>query len=730
MRTIKFDTPASNFSEALPIGNGRLGAMIFGSEQRERIALNADSIWYGGPQERCNESAKEYLPQIRALIFDGKIQEAQGLMTLALSGTPQSERPYQTAGDLFIDWGRPHISDYRRELDLEEGIVKVSYRQEENRISKEYFASYPAQVIAVRLTSLVPGGLNFTVMMTRERYYDGTGALGGDGIKLWGNTGENGIRFMIGVKAAVTGGETKVIGEHLLVRNADEAVLYLAIETSFYEKGDLEQAVRSRLQDAADAGWQKIRQSHVEDYRALYDRVDFKLEGESDFTKEGTPSQLQYVTDYFQFGRYLCISASRPGSLPSNLQGIWNTSMTPPWDSKYTININTEMNYWPVESCNLSECHLPLFEHLKRMRERGSAVAEKMYGCRGFVAHHNTDIWADCAPQDIYLPASYWVMGGAWLSTHIWKHFCYTQDAAFLQDMYPVIRDAVLFFHDYLIEYEGQYVTCPSVSPENTYILPSGESGCVCYGATMDTEILKDLFGCFLKASEALGIEDEFTARTKQIAEKLPPYRIGGHGQLMEWCEDYEEQEPGHRHISHLYALHPSDQITPDGEPELSKAAAKTLERRLQYGGGHTGWSCAWIVNMYARLWDGEQAWSNLQKMFEKSTFPNRMSNHPMGPGFVFQIDGNYGATSGISEMLLQSSETRTILLPAIPKAWESGSVRGLVMYGGAEVNMEWKRGEIVKCVIHGKNECRTVICWNGHKKEIALHPGMTETVV
>lgn len=720
MYQITFDKPAADWNEALPIGNGRLGAMIFGSHQRERVQLNADSIWYGGPQERTNADAKANLPEIRKLLMeDGNIAEAQKLMTFAMSATPQSQRPYQTAGDLWIDWGGQSEEDFGRRLDMDEGVVNVSYRVGDALITKEYLASYPAQVMAVKLKSSVPGGLSFNVMMTRDRYYDGTGRLDESSIELWGNGGECGVRFAVGVKGKTVGGSVQVIGEHLLVEQADEAVLYIAIETSYYEKGDLHIAVRERLARAADTGYERLRREHVEDYRALFGRVDFSLGDASD-------EELNYVKNYFQFGRYLSISASRPGSLPATLQGIWNASMTPPWDSKYTININTEMNYWPVEGCNLSECHLPLFEHLKRMRERGSKVAQEMYGCRGFVAHHNTDIWADCAPQDIYLPASYWVMGGAWLSTHIWKHYIYTRDRAFLADMYAVLRDAVLFFHDFLVEYQGKYVTCPSVSPENTYRLPSGMSGCVCVGATMDAEILRDLFDGFLRASKELGIEDGIVERTKELLAGLPEYRIGKYGQIVEWWDDYEEQEPGHRHISHLYALHPSNQITVDQTPELAAAAAKTLERRLANGGGHTGWSCAWIVNMYARLWDGEKAWENLQKMFEKSTFPNRFSTHPWGTTGTFQIDGNYGSASGIMEMLLQSSEERTILLPAIPERWSSGSVRGLVMASGAEVTMSWKDGKITACEILGKHEFCTEIYMDKKPVKVTLHPGET----
>lgn len=720
MRKLTFDAPAADWNEALPIGNGRLGAMIFGGAGHERVQLNDDSIWYGGPQDRCNPDAKTYLPEVRRLILEqGDLPAAQELMTYALSGTPQSQRPYQSAGDLWLDWSDKENENFHRALDLEQGLATAEYTAGGGTVRKEYLASYPAGVLAIRLSTTAPAGLHFAAMLTRERYYDGTGALGADGICLWGSGGEGGVRFTIGLRAEAVGGTCKVIGEHLLVDGASEATLYLAIETSFYEKGDLTRAAAAKLNAAAALGYAALRRDAVADYKRLYDRVELTL-GDGQ-----TPDpELQNVTDYFQFGRYLTIAGSRPGSLPSNLQGIWNSSMTPPWDSKYTININTEMNYWPTESCNLPECHLPLFELLKRMRPRGAEVAKAMYGCRGFVAHHNTDIWADCAPQDIYPPATYWVMGAAWLCMDIWRHYAYTGDKAFLAELYPVLKDAVLFFHDYLVEYQGKLVTCPSVSPENTYILPSGVAGCVCAGATMDNEMLRELFGDYLKASEVLGIEDGQTAKSREILEKLPPLQIGKHGQIVEWWQDYEEWEPGHRHISQLYALHPGHEITPDKTPELAEAARKTLERRLQYGGGHTGWSCAWIVNMYARLFDGENAWKNLQKLFAKSTFPNHMTNHPAGDGFVFQIDGNFGAASGIVEMLLQSDADRTILLPALPARWSAGQVRGLVLYGGATVEMAWAAGTLTSAVIRTEHPIQTTVRWPGGERAIALAPG------
>ena len=399
------------------------------------------------------------------------------------------------------------------------------------------------------------------------------------------------------------------------------------------------------------------------------------------------------------------MASSRPGSLPATLQGIWNEAMEPCWDSKYTININTEMNYWPAEMCGLAECHLPLFDHLFRMWENGRRTAGEMYGCRGFVAHHNTDIWGDCAPQDIYVPATYWVMGAAWLCTHIWRHYLYTCDREFLKKMYPILEDAVLFFHDFLMEVDGNLMTCPSVSPENT-------------------EILRDLMEGYLSASEVLQVKSQMVEDTKKILEKIPGLSIGRHGQIMEWREDYEEQEPGHRHISHLYALHPSWQITPDKTPELAEAAERTLERRLAYGGGHTGWSCAWIVNFYARLGRGEEALENLNRLWSRSTFTNLMDNHPMGNGFVFQIDGNLGATAAIAEMLVQSDPDRVILLPALPKQWREGCVRGLTAVGGILVDLSWKEGKMTECVVCSPRDAERVFRYGEMSVTCGLQAG------
>ena len=749
METIFFDHPAARWEEALPVGNGRLGAMIFGGIRRERLSLNQDSIWYGGPVDRVNPDAKGHLEEVRRLLLTGKIPEAEKLLSLAFSGTPQGERPYQTLGDLELfypdagegsdggekgaDGGKPGENGgeipYRRELNLREGMVTEQYALAGSRVRKEYFASYPHGVIVLHLWAL-EGSISLEARLSRRKFFDHSGKLDDETIFMDGTLGTGGVSWMAALRARAKGGEQRVVGEHLVIRNAEEIVLYLGCETSFYEK-DFQAALRARLDAASQAGYEEVKRRHLADYQELYGRVSLCIETEEDGERSGTEKSFDgsFASLYFQFGRYLLLSSSRPGSLPATLQGIWNDSMEPCWDSKYTININTEMNYWPAEMCGLAECHLPLFDHLFRMWENGRHVAREMYGCRGFVAHHNTDIWGDCAPQDIYVPATYWVMGAAWLCTHIWRHYLYTLDLVFLKKMYPILEDAVLFFHDFLIEVDGKLMTCPSVSPENTYILPDGARGCVGVGAAMDNEILRDLMEEYLKASQLLGIHTDMEEETKRILEKIPKLSIGRGGRLMEWREDYEEQEPGHRHISHLYALYPSDQITPDKTPELAEAARKTLERRLSCGGGHTGWSCAWIVNFYARLGDGERALENLNKLWKNSTFANLMDNHPMGNGYVFQIDGNLGAAAAIAEMLVQSDEDRVKLLPALPKYWRRGSIRGIVVAGGAVLDVDWQDGRLTECTALSSRDLEMTFQYGTERKVCQLKAGKKSRV-